>query len=423
MNKIQKKIFKLGRVENFEVKNHSLIFLFMAPTFFGWSYFIHNYGLETSEIPGARIFFCLLFLLAGILPLIYKRKIHLYYGWIVFLVIIIFSHFAIINLYNNQFNIGFLLGFYAVVFGSVLLFNNRVFINIYLVSVFVHLIQSLLNSQIDVMTFNAVLSSFSLMFIFALILLNDSAAYRYYLANNNRVLEKSKIELKKRAEDLQEKNNDLEEFSGIVSHDLKTPLRNILALSNWLREDAENKNTTGFKENLTLLEKQIIEMELIIEGVLNYSLQNEVTSNIEQIDLDLLINDLVTLSEIDKCEITIKNKLPFVKVNKSQILQVFQNLIQNSIKYNDKEVCEIEIDCTQNNDFYTFSVKDNGIGIDEKYHEKIFKLFQRLEAKKDPTSTGIGLAMVKKIINRNKGEIYLESQVNIGATFYFTLPV
>ena len=162
-------------------------------------------------------------------------------------------------------------------------------------------------------------------------------------------------------------------------------------------------------------------MELIIEGVLNYSLQNEVTSNIEQIDLDVLINDLITFSEIDNCAITIKNKLPFVKVNKSQIRQVFQNLIQNSIKYNDKEVCEIEIDCTQNNDFYTFSIKDNGIEI--KYHEKIFKLFQRLDVKKDPTSTGIGLAMVKKIINRNKGEIYLDSQINMGATFYFTLPV
>jgi light-regulated signal transduction histidine kinase (bacteriophytochrome) len=98
-------------------------------------------------------------------------------------------------------------------------------------------------------------------------------------------------------------------------------------------------------------------------------------------------------------------------------------LIQNSVKYNDKEVCEIEIDCTQNNDFYTFLVKDNGIGIDAKYHEKIFKLFQRLEVKKDSISTGIGLAMVKKIINRNKGEIYLESQAGVGSTFYFTLPV
>jgi light-regulated signal transduction histidine kinase (bacteriophytochrome) len=164
-------------------------------------------------------------------------------------------------------------------------------------------------------------------------------------------------------------------------------------------------------------------MELIIEGVLNYSLQNEVTSNIEHIDLDVLIKDLITLSERDKCVITIKNKLPFVRVNKSQIFQVFHNLIQNSIKYNDKEVCEIEIDCSQNNDFYTFSVKDNGIGIDTKYHEKIFKLFQRLDVKKDPTSTGIGLAMVKKIINRNKGDIYLESKVGVGSTFYFTVPV
>ena len=115
--------------------------------------------------------------------------------------------------------------------------------------------------------------------------------------------------------------------------------------------------------------------------------------------------------------------LPIVEIDKSQIFQVFQNLIQNSIKYNDKEVCEIELDYTQNNEFYTFSVKDNGIGIAKKYHKKIFKLFQRLDLEENRDSTGIGLSIAKKIINRNKGEIYLESQVGIGSTFYFTLPV
>lgn len=205
MNKIQKKILKLGRVENFELKNHSLIFLFMVPTFFGWSYCIHNFSPETSELPGARNFFCFLFLVAGMLPNIYKKKAHLFYGWIVFFVIIIFTHSSLLNLYNNHFNIGFLLGFYAVFFGSVLLFNNRVFINIYLVTVFIHLLLALMRSEIDDITYNSVLSSFSLMFIFALILLNDSAAFRYSFADNNKVLEKRKIELKRRSKTLEEK--------------------------------------------------------------------------------------------------------------------------------------------------------------------------------------------------------------------------
>ena len=164
-------------------------------------------------------------------------------------------------------------------------------------------------------------------------------------------------------------------------------------------------------------------MDLIIEGVLNYSLQNEATSINEQVDLDDLIKDIIVLNKNNVCLITIKNKLPLVTINKSQILQIFQNLIQNAIKYNDEEICKIEIDYTQNNEFYTFSIKDNGIGIDDKHHKKIFKLFQKLEIKKGVNSTGIGLSLVKKIVNRNKGEIYLKSQVNKGTTFYFTLPI
>lgn len=164
-------------------------------------------------------------------------------------------------------------------------------------------------------------------------------------------------------------------------------------------------------------------MDLIIEGVLNYSLQNEATSSYEQIDLDNLIKDIIVLNKNNNCLITIKNKLPLVTINKSQILQIFQNLIQNAIKYNVEEICKIEIDYTQNDKFYTFSIKDNGIGIDEKYHKKIFKLFQKLEIKKVADSAGIGLSLVKKIVRRNKGKIYLKSQVDKGATFYFTLPI
>jgi light-regulated signal transduction histidine kinase (bacteriophytochrome) len=289
------------------------------------------------------------------------------------------------------------------------------------------LLQKLMTSQIDDVTYYAVLSSFSLIIIFGLILLNDAASYRRVLSKKNKGLEKGKIkrtsDLKKRAKDLEEKNKDLEDFAHIISHDLKTPLRNILALSYWLKEDVEENNTTAIKKNLTLIEKQVVQMDLIIEGVLNYSLQNEATSINEQVDLDDLIKDIIVLNKNNVCLITIKNKLPLVTINKSQILQIFQNLIQNAIKYNDEEICKIEIDYTQNNEFYTFSIKDNGIGIDDKHHKKIFKLFQKLEIKKGVNSTGIGLSLVKKIVNRNKGEIYLKSQVNKGTTFYFTLPI
>ncbi len=428
MNNFLEKLHKLGTVESFEVKNNSLVLFLIGPLLFVYSYFINNYGDQTIRIDGAREVSALFFFSASILPFIFKKTVTHFYGWIVFLVMLIFTHYLLINLHLNSFNIRFILGFYAFVFGSVLLFNNRTFINFYLVTVFLHLIQKLMISQIDDIIYKAILSSFSLIFIFALILLNDATRYRSVLHKKNKGLEKGKIkrtsDLKKRAKDLEEKNKDLEDFAHIVSHDLKTPLRNILALSFWLRDDVENNNTAAFKENLMLLDKQVVQMDLIIDGVLNYSLQNETTSSYEQIDLDNLIKDIIVLNKNNNnCLITVKKQLPFVTINKSQILQIFQNIIQNAIKYNDKEICEIEIDYTQNDKFYTFSIKDNGIGIDEKHHKKIFKLFEKLEIKKNVESTGIGLSLVKKIVKRNKGEIYLKSQVNEGTTFYFTLPI
>ena len=427
MKNFLEKLQKLGTVEVFEVKNNSLCLFLIGPVLFLYSYLNNNYGDENIKIEWAREVSALCFLGASILPFIFKKKVTLFYGWVVFLLMLMFTHYLLINLALNSFNIRLILGFYAFVFGSVLLFNNTTFINFFLVTVFLHLLQKLITSKIDDITYFAVLSSFSLIIIFGLILLNDAANFRRFLSKKNKGLEKGKIErildLKKIAEDLKEKNKDLEDFAHVVSHDLKTPLRNVFALSNWARADAENNNMTALNENLMLLEKQVIQMDLIVEGVLNYSLQNEVSSSNEEVDTDSLIKDLIVLNKKKNCSITVKKRLPFVRINKSQMDQVFQNLINNAIKYNDKDVCEIEIDFTQDKSFYTFSIKDNGIGINKEHHEKIFQLFQKLEIKKSVDSTGIGLSLVKKIINRNKGEIYLKSSVNKGTTFYFTLPI
>lgn len=427
MNNFKKKIQGLGSVEGFEVKSHSFLLFLIGPTLFIYSYFINNYGDETLRIEGAREVSALLFLIASILPFIFKKTINSFYGWIVFLLMLGFTHYLIINLHLNNFSIRFILGFYAVVFGSIILFSTRIFVNIYFVTVYAHLFQKLMISEVDDVTYKTILSSFSLIFIFGMILLNNTTRYREFLYRNNKSLEKGKIkstlDLKKRAKDLEEKNEDLEDFAHVVSHDLKTPLRNILALSNWARDDVRNNNMTSLNENLTLLEMQIVKMDSIVEGVLNYSLQSTVSSSYEEVDTDRLIKDFILLNKKNNCTITVKKRLPFVKINKSQMGQVFQNLIQNAIKYNNQDVCEIEIDFTQDKNFYTFSVKDNGIGIDSKYHEKIFELFQKLEIKKGVDSTGIGLSLVKKIISRNKGKIYLESKVNKGTTFYFTLPI
>jgi signal transduction histidine kinase len=425
MNNFQKKIQELGEVEDFEVKNNSLLLFLIGPSLFIFSYFINNFGDDNLRIKGAREFFALLFLIVSILPHIFKKRIKPFFGWMVFLLMLSFTHYLIINLAINNFSVQFLLGFYVFVFGSILLFNNRTFISAFLITIFIHLLQKLTIADIDVLLYKAVLSSFTLLFMFSFISLIGSTIFRKKIRRINRILyEKTKektIDLAKKAKDLEGKNLDLEEFAFVVSHDLKTPLSNILALSSWLKESVENKDGDAIKTNAELIDKQVTQMDLIIRGVLNYSLQNDVSSNYEEINLDILVNDLAVLFTNKNCMITVKSKLPIIEINKTKILQVFQNLIQNGIKYNNKELFEIEIDYKLEQNLHTFSVKDNGIGIEKKYHKKIFELFQRLDVN-GMENAGIGLSLVKKIISRNNGEIYLESEVNVGSTFYFTLP-
>jgi signal transduction histidine kinase len=422
MNNFQKKIFRLGKVENFEVRNNRLILFLIGPTMFIYSYYVQSYEDDSIKIKGAKVFFALLFLVGSLLPFIFKKSIHYFYGWIVFLLMLSFSHYLLVHLALNNFNIRFIVGFYTFVFGSILLFNKRTFINIYLVITFIHLVQKLTISAIDHAVYKSILGSFALIVIFALIILNDTTAYRSTLANSNRILEKNRIELIKIAKDLEERNKDLEEFANVVSHDLRTPLGNVMALFSWLQQDYEKDNKEHIKEHLGLIENEVLRMDSILEGVLSYSLQNKITIDNEKVNLNLLVMDLKEVHEHKKCEIIIKKTLPTIQINRSQIFLVFQNLIQNAIKFNLKKVCKITIDYTLENEVHTFSIKDNGIGIDESYHKKIFELFQKLKVEKTNGSNGMGLAVVKKIINNNKGQIYLKSEINVGSTFYFTLP-
>jgi signal transduction histidine kinase len=422
MNNFQKKIFRLGKVENFEVRNNRLILFLIGPTMFIYSYYVQSYEDDSIKIKGAKVFFALLFLVGSLLPFIFKKSIHYFYGWIVFLLMLSFSHYLLVHLALNNFNIRFIVGFYTFVFGSILLFNKRTFINIYLVITFIHLVQKLTISAIDHAVYKSILGSFALIVIFALIILNDTTAYRSSLANSNRILEKNRIELIKIAKDLEERNKDLEEFANVVSHDLRTPLGNVMALFSWLQQDYEKDNKEHIKEHLGLIENEVLRMDSILEGVLSYSLQNKITIDNEKVNLNLLVMDLKEVHEHKKCEIIIKKTLPTIQINRSQIFLVFQNLIQNAIKFNLKKVCKITIDYTLENEVHTFSIKDNGIGIDESYHKKIFELFQKLKVEKTNGSNGMGLAVVKKIINNNKGQIYLKSEINVGSTFYFTLP-
>jgi signal transduction histidine kinase len=233
------------------------------------------------------------------------------------------------------------------------------------------------------------------------------------------------VKINKQREDLllnlEKQNQVLNEYAHMVSHDLKAPLRSIDTLINWFIEDnQEMMNETNMK-SLNLILSNVEKMDLLIKGILNYTAVENNENQDRTINLNILIDEtLRTLHISEHVEITVKNELPKVFGNDFRYKQLFQNLIQNAIKYNDKEKIIVEIGNSESTNEISFYIKDNGIGIPQQYQTKIFDIFSKLE-NNDPSS-GIGLSIVKKIIDFYNGTIWLESQENIGTTFYFTIP-
>ncbi len=228
------------------------------------------------------------------------------------------------------------------------------------------------------------------------------------------------LQKEKLLEKLEKSNDELQEYAHIVSHDLKSPLRSINALVSWLKEDNKGVLDDASLQNFGLIESTLEKMEQLITDVLNYSSVGADNTIKADVDLNSMVSELVSMLYIpDHIEVKSLNVLPNIKGDRTKLQQVFQNLISNSVKFIDKAKGSIIIDVEDLKTHYKFSIKDNGIGIEKKYHDKIFKIFHSLKKSKD--SSGIGLSIVKKIIDLHEGEIWLESEPNVGTTFYFTL--
>jgi PAS domain S-box-containing protein len=228
------------------------------------------------------------------------------------------------------------------------------------------------------------------------------------------------LQKEKLLQELEKSNNELQEYAHIVSHDLKSPLRSIDALVNWIKEDNKNKLDEVSITNIELIEDTLEKMERLISDVLMYSSVGAKAMEEDAVDLNEVIDDLKKMLYVPAhIAINVLNPLPVVQGDKTKLKQLFQNFISNAVKFNDKEEGYVNIDVIETEMYYQFSVKDNGIGIDKKYHDKIFKVFHALNKRKD--STGIGLSIVKKIINLHKGTVWVESQIGKGTTFHFTL--
>jgi PAS domain S-box-containing protein len=216
---------------------------------------------------------------------------------------------------------------------------------------------------------------------------------------------------------LEQQNQHLMDYAQVVSHDLKSPLRSIHSLVSWIKED----NTKDFNEKtekyLMLIQEKVEKMDSLIEGILDYSKIDYKKSTREYFEMEELIKSIINFIYIpDNITITIEGKLPPVNADKFRAQQVFQNIISNAIQHNDKPLGIIEIGCLEEEEQYVFYIKDNGKGIPKKEFSKIFGLFHTLEK----NSTGIGLSVVKRILEQKNEKIWLESKVNVGTTFFIT---
>lgn len=233
--------------------------------------------------------------------------------------------------------------------------------------------------------------------------------------------------LKRQKAELVISNQELEQFAYIASHDLQEPLRMVTSFLTLLNK----KYGDNFDETATIYIDFAVDgakrMQRLILDLLEYSRVGKAYEIAEFIDLNTLIEEIKILyrKQIEEinADIIVNEPLPLLKSHKSPLLQLFQNLISNALKYSRKDVTPtVKISFTSHNDYWEFKVEDNGIGIDEEYFEKIFVIFQRLHNKDEYSGTGMGLAVTKKIVESLGGRIWLKSTVNVGSEFYFTIP-
>jgi light-regulated signal transduction histidine kinase (bacteriophytochrome) len=220
---------------------------------------------------------------------------------------------------------------------------------------------------------------------------------------------------------LERQNQELNEYAHMVSHDLKSPLQSIDALTVWIKDDFSNVLGDSGREVVDLIRENVEKMDTLIQGILEYSTIGKTKKALYDIDLNVLIEDiLVTIDNPNDVNVLIDSKLPTIKGDQHRLELLFYNLINNAIKFNDKKSKGfVNIKFEDKNKYWQFSISDNGKGIEQQYFDKIFIAFQKLE--NDYKSTGIGLSIVKKIIETYQGEIWLKSTPNVATTFYFTI--
>jgi light-regulated signal transduction histidine kinase (bacteriophytochrome) len=273
----------------------------------------------------------------------------------------------------------------------------------------------------------------------AIRVLNDSSSTENEDTNQKELLKIDALELatkiEKQAKDivkmtaekntmlrnLERQNASLNDYAHMVSHDLKSPIRNINALMCWVLEDEKENFSPSSIANCNLMSQNLQKMDTLIDGILRHAVIDSLEEEEVQLDLNNLIDEITkTIFIPENTKVSITGKLPTFLIEKYKIEQLFKNLITNAVTATEHlENGTVSIKQIEDKDFWKFSISDNGKGIAKKHQENIFNMFKKLE--NDSNASGIGLALVKKVVNIYEGDIWLESEENIGTTFYFTL--
>ncbi len=238
--------------------------------------------------------------------------------------------------------------------------------------------------------------------------------------------EREREELRRRAEELavlaaalERTNHELDAFAYAASHDLRAPLRGIANLSQWIEEDLKDSLSDDTREMLALMRSRMHRMESLIDGILQYSRAGRAHEQPVSVDVGRLVRETIDLLAPESAVISVQVDMPVILAEVTPLQQVFQNLIGNAIKHGGDGV-QIDIEARDAGAFWEFSVTDDGPGVPREYHERIWGIFQTLEPRDRVEGTGIGLSLVKKLVEAQGGEVGITSSAGAGARFWFT---
>ncbi|VAW86681.1 hypothetical protein MNBD_GAMMA17-586 [hydrothermal vent metagenome] len=234
-------------------------------------------------------------------------------------------------------------------------------------------------------------------------------------------VEERTAELAEKAEMLARSNRELDQFAYVTSHDLKAPLRAIANLSQWIEEDIGEQLNDESRQQMVLLRSRVQRMDALIQGILDYSRVGRVAEESETVEVSALLEEIIdSIDPPPGFTVAVAAGMPVIETQRIRLQQVFANLIGNAIKYREQDDGRVDVSVEDIGEFYRFSISDNGPGIAAEHHEKIFGIFQTLQARDKIESTGVGLTLVKKIVEDQGGEISIDSSLGNGAVFHFT---